>query len=375
MTAQFPNLAGMGWSLHRKPTWSTLVSSHVSGREVRAGLYANPIWNFELTFNGLDSSASNPFNTYGGLGAKSLQTLMGFFLSQQGQLGSFYFADPADYSVSSQNIGTGNGSNTSFQLTRTMGAYTEQMFAPFTPAAPGYAPTYPGLTPIYAPNNLVSYSQDLTQSAAWTVAHATIGSSVSDPFGGATAQTITATSSACSVTQAVAASGANYICSVYMRRRTGSGTVTLTNPAGVAQTVALTSAWQLFSFSGAPSGGNATFTVALSTNGDAIDICDCHLEQTYSSTTTPGTYFQTLQTPYYGGPWITVAGALVDPSLYTITTGLVAFTNAPANGAAVAWTGMFSFLCRFDDDSEDFEQFMLNLWEVKTIKLRSLRLS
>ena len=372
MTAQFPNLPGMGWSLHRKPTWSTLVSSHVSGREVRAAQYANPIWNFELTFDGLDSSANN---AYGALGALSLQTLMGFFLAQQGQLGSFYFADPADFTVTGQNIGTGDGSTTSFQMVRTMGQYNEQMFAPFTPVAPSRAPTYPGLSTVYAPNNIISYSQDLTQSSAWTVAHATIASSVSDPFGGTTAQTVTATSSACSATQAVAAAGANYICSVYMRRRTGTGAVTLTNPAGTPQSVTLTSAWQLFSFAGPPGGGNATFAIALGTNADAIDICDCHLEQAFATTTTPGTYFQTLATPYYGGPFITVGGALVDPSLYTVTTGLVAFTNAPAGNAAVLWTGMFSFLCRFDDDSEDFDQFMLNLWQVKTIKLRSLRLS
>src|SRR5579862_2349234 len=45
----FPTLAGLGWSVHKKPVFSTVVASHVSGREVRDALYQNPIWQFELT--------------------------------------------------------------------------------------------------------------------------------------------------------------------------------------------------------------------------------------------------------------------------------------------------------------------------------------
>ena len=40
--------------MHKKPTFATIVASHVSGREVRDALYVNPIWQFELTFDGLD---------------------------------------------------------------------------------------------------------------------------------------------------------------------------------------------------------------------------------------------------------------------------------------------------------------------------------
>ena len=49
-----PALPGQGWSVHKKPTFATIVASHVSGREVRDALYVNPIWQFELTFDGLD---------------------------------------------------------------------------------------------------------------------------------------------------------------------------------------------------------------------------------------------------------------------------------------------------------------------------------
>ena len=55
----FPALAGQGWSVHKKPTFSTVVARHVSGREVRDALYQNPIWQFELWFDGLDAGTSH----------------------------------------------------------------------------------------------------------------------------------------------------------------------------------------------------------------------------------------------------------------------------------------------------------------------------
>ena len=105
----FPALPGQGWSVHKKPTFSTRVASHTSGREVRASLFARALYEFELTFDGLDSSGGFP-----GLQSQSLQTLMGFFLTAQGQLNSFLYADPSDSAVTAQNIGTGNGSTTVF---------------------------------------------------------------------------------------------------------------------------------------------------------------------------------------------------------------------------------------------------------------------
>jgi uncharacterized protein (TIGR02217 family) len=117
----FPTLAGLGFSVHKKPVFSTIVVSHVSGREVRDALYQNPIWQFELTFDGLDSSGGS----YPGLGAQSLQTLMGFFLLNQGQYGTFLYTDPTDHTVTGQGIGTGDGATTTFTFGRTMGGFFE----------------------------------------------------------------------------------------------------------------------------------------------------------------------------------------------------------------------------------------------------------
>lgn len=117
----FPSLAGQGWSIHKKPLFTTLVAGHVSGREVRDALWQYPLWEFELAFDGLASDSAS----YPGLGAQSLQSLMGLFLQAQGRFGTFLYLDPTDNSVSGQALGTGDGATTSFTFVRTLGGFAE----------------------------------------------------------------------------------------------------------------------------------------------------------------------------------------------------------------------------------------------------------
>jgi len=117
----FPALPGQGWSVHKKPNWSTIVAPHVSGREVRFANYQYPLWDFEATFDGLGSDAVS----YPGLGAQSLQSLMGLFLQCQGQFGTFLYTDPTDNSVAGQIFAIGDGSTTSFAFARALGGFVE----------------------------------------------------------------------------------------------------------------------------------------------------------------------------------------------------------------------------------------------------------
>ena len=116
----FPNLPGQGWSIHKKPTFSTRVASHASGRDVRAGLYAHALYEFELGFDALDSSGQ-----FGGLQMQSLQSLMGFFMAAHGQLYPFLYADPSDGAANAQIFGTGDGATKVFTLGRSLGAFFE----------------------------------------------------------------------------------------------------------------------------------------------------------------------------------------------------------------------------------------------------------
>jgi uncharacterized protein (TIGR02217 family) len=75
-------------------------------------------------------------------------------------------------------------------------------------------------------------------------------------------------------------------------------------------------------------------------------------------------------------PAIYLNGAL-QTSGYSISTGansgLITFATAPASGVAITWTGQFYWLCRFLDDQMDFENFMVGLWTVKSVKFRSVK--
>jgi uncharacterized protein (TIGR02217 family) len=117
---RFPSLPGQAWSVTKTPRFSTRIASHSSGREVRAGLYAHALYEFELAFDALDSSGANA-----GLQTQSLQTLMGFWLSCGGPLGTFLYVDPTDNAVASQVVAIGDGSSASFPLGRAIGGYYE----------------------------------------------------------------------------------------------------------------------------------------------------------------------------------------------------------------------------------------------------------
>ena len=47
----FPTLGGQGWAAVWRPTFTTGVAAHVSGRETRAGREAVALWEAELTFD------------------------------------------------------------------------------------------------------------------------------------------------------------------------------------------------------------------------------------------------------------------------------------------------------------------------------------
>lgn len=74
----------------------------------------------------------------------------------------------------------------------------------------------------------------------------------------------------------------------------------------------------------------------------------------------------------FGARVATVNGVAASAT-FSDTDGTVTFAAAPANGAALAWTGNYYYLCRFKTDSADFSQFVSELWELKQLTLRSYR--
>ncbi len=68
-----------------------------------------------------------------------------------------------------------------------------------------------------------------------------------------------------------------------------------------------------------------------------------------------------------------VAGVLQDPDSYTFTApNTLTFNTAPANGAQITASFRYYFICRFATDSQDFEEFMANLWTLHELKLTTV---
>jgi hypothetical protein len=81
----FPALSGQGWSLFYRPSFTTNIATHVSGRETRGLKMVLPLWEIELTFDVLHADAPDT----------DLQAIAGFYDEMQGKEGIFAFPAPA----------------------------------------------------------------------------------------------------------------------------------------------------------------------------------------------------------------------------------------------------------------------------------------
>jgi uncharacterized protein (TIGR02217 family) len=132
MTAIFPVLPGLGWSVTKMPRFAGRVQNALSGRELRVLDQINPIWTWTLTYSLLRDKWDVRAPVGPGSGYDELRTLIGFFLQQQGTFRPFLFDDPTDNTVTDQIMGIGDGSTRIFQLVRRMGGFDEPITAPNT---------------------------------------------------------------------------------------------------------------------------------------------------------------------------------------------------------------------------------------------------
>ncbi len=114
----FPDLTTLGWSVHVKPKFSTLLAQHVSGRETRTQQFANPYFEIELTYDVLRSDVA----------IAELQAIAGFFAQVSGQDEPFWIAPPGLSAATGQAIGIGDGLTTVFPLVASIGSYTGPVF-------------------------------------------------------------------------------------------------------------------------------------------------------------------------------------------------------------------------------------------------------
>jgi hypothetical protein len=170
----------------------------------------------------------------------------------------------------------------------------------FTRSVP--AVYYDNHTSTLAEQNLLLYSNTFT-NAAWVATNGTVASGVTDPAGGTTAFSFTASSANGTLYQTLTLAATPYTLSLYIQRVTGTGTINLTLDGTNFTAVSITGSWVRYTTTVTPAAGSRTIGIQVTTSGDVVNIYGAQLEQrstvtAYNLTTTSQVvnYIPTLQT-------------------------------------------------------------------------------
>ncbi len=106
-------LPGLKYSSKWSPSFLNMpTATAANGADIDRALAQYPLHDFELAYEFLRD----------GLSPSEFKTLMGFFLQLGGTVGRFLYDNPDDDQVTACPIGTGDGSNKIFTVTRFFGA-------------------------------------------------------------------------------------------------------------------------------------------------------------------------------------------------------------------------------------------------------------
>lgn len=113
----YPTLSGLTWNVKKVPEFNTIVHTSTSLKEFRIALAAYPLWSFSLTYERL-------------LEATDYKDLLTFFLHHKASYESWLFNDASDNTVTNNAFATGDGTTTTFQITRTISGATTSFTEP-----------------------------------------------------------------------------------------------------------------------------------------------------------------------------------------------------------------------------------------------------
>jgi hypothetical protein len=282
---------------------------------MRSALYADTLYEFEVTYDGLDSGG-----VFTGVAANSLQVLMGFYLQCQGQFGTFLYTDPTDHAVAGQVIALGDGSTRSFGFQRTLGGFSESVSWVAAVAA-----IYLNGTSIPAAGLAAPSAPSLSQISGGTLGTATVF--VKTTYVTASGET------AASSESSLAVSAAHLL--------------QVASPS--APSPASATGWNVYV-------STATGTEVLQNGTTPIAIGAAWSEPT------SGLVTGTAATPSAN----TTGWSLAQPNT-------LIFAGTPKSGVIVTADFTYAFICRFLDDQEDFENVMSGLWKLDALKFRSVK--
>ena len=382
----FPVLPGIGFP-KRSPVWSTIKQPSVGGQESRFAQWSYPKWRYEIPFEVLRNYS----------GFTEFDSLAGFYNQMYGSAGFFQYNDPQDGLIVNQPLANGDGTTTAFQLVRSKGGFAEPVFLPTAislsrsdylgsalmypiartnyirnPRAEGVVSGTPGTVPIYW-----LIGADVTRQI---VGAGTVGGvpyvdvrlhGTQSGTGTQLALNLVLDSGgvACSVGDTLTASVWTGVTSGTLPGQLGLYVGEA--PTGLYPGVAISSpaTWQRTSETTTITDPTVTTSYAelwvYCTGGQTFDftlrIGGPQLEK-YASATS-------LILPPAGSPAVTT---VADYGLYP--NGIIVMASAPASGASVQWTGTYNWLCRFDDDSVDFQAIADGFWSVGSLKFTTEKL-
>jgi hypothetical protein len=130
-----------------------------------------------------------------------------------------------------------------------------------------------------ARTNLAQQSSDYN-TGFWSKTSVSLTTGIDDPAGGTSATTLTATSASGLIQQAVigGVSGTTYSASFWIRRRTGTGQISLRCGDLTLIPITVTSSWVRYTVTAVASTATVRLAVVLTTSGDAVDVWGAQIE-------------------------------------------------------------------------------------------------
>lgn len=110
-------LIGIGFTQKWTPLFFNQSQKAINGASIDIGLAATPLHQFELTYELLRDFRGTPYDSAN----YEFQRLFGFYTQMNGSLGRFLFFNPDDQFSLATPIGTGDGTTTTFTITRSFG--------------------------------------------------------------------------------------------------------------------------------------------------------------------------------------------------------------------------------------------------------------
>ena len=120
------------------------------------------------------------------------------------------------------------------------------------------------------PKNLLGFTEEFN-NAAWVKTLATVtANSIADPNGNLNAETLSATAGGGTVLQTLTLLAIPYTFSIWLKRKTGTGDVSITVDGTTYSTQIITTDWVRYSTVLTPAAGSKTIGVRIATSGDEV---------------------------------------------------------------------------------------------------------